>query len=130
MIIYWKDVTEKKYIEQALLASEERLRAAIETAPINVFTLNKDLRYVWIGKRWDGFFHEPVLGKRDDELLPAQDAAILMEAEQYVLDTGKGLRKEVSFQKNEHFIKGGFQRWKPHHNPLSAVRAASCDGQW
>ena len=104
VIIYWDDVTEKKQIEQALLASEERLRAAIETAPINVFTLNKDLRYVWIGKRWDGFFHEPVLGKRDDELLPAQDAAILMEAEQYVLDTGKGLRKEVGFQKNEQSV--------------------------
>lgn len=104
VIIYWEDVTEKKQIEQALLASEERLRAAIETAPINVFTLNRDLRYVWIGKRWDGFFHEPVLGKRDDELLPAQDAAVLMEAEQYVLDTGKGLRKEVSFQKNKQRV--------------------------
>ena len=102
VIIYWQDITEKKYIEQALRASEDRLQAAIETAPINVFTLDKNLRYVWIGSRRDGFFHEPVLGKRDDELLPAQDAAILMEAEQYVLDTGKGLRKEVTFQKNEY----------------------------
>ena len=102
VIIYWQDITEKKHIEQALRASEERLQAAIQTAPINVFTLDRNLRYVWIGSRRDGFFHEPVLGKRDDELLPAQDAAILMEAEQFVLDTGKGLRKEVSFQKNEH----------------------------
>lgn len=102
VIIYWLDVTEKKRIEQALLASEERLRAVIETAPISVFTLDKNLRYVWVGPRRDGFFHKPVIGKRDDELLPIQDAAILMEAEQYVLDTGKGLRKEVQFQKNEH----------------------------
>lgn len=102
VIIYWLDITEKKAIEYALLASEERLRAAIETAPISVFTLDKNLRYVWVGSQRDGFFHEPVIGKRDDELLPAQDAAILMEAEQYVLDTGKGLRKEVQFQKNEH----------------------------
>ncbi len=100
VIIYWLDVTEKKRIEQALLASEERLRAAIETAPISVFTLDKNLRYVWVGSRRDGFFHEPVIGKRDDELLPIQDAAILLEAEQHVLDTGKGLRKEVQFQKN------------------------------
>lgn len=82
VVIYWLDVTEKKRIEQALLASEERLRAAIETAPISVFTLDKNLRYVWIGARRDGFFHTPVVGKRDDELLPMQDAAILMEAEQ------------------------------------------------
>ncbi len=99
VIIYWQDITEKKNIEEALRASEERLRAAIETAPINVFTLDKNLRYVWIGTRRDGFFHEPVLGKRDDELLPAQDAAVLMEAEQTVLDTGRGQRKEVRFQK-------------------------------
>lgn len=104
VVIYWLDVTEKKRIEQALLASEERLRAAIETAPISVFTLDKNLRYVWIGARRDGFFHTPVVGKRDDELLPMQDAAILMEAEQYVLDTGKGLRKEVQFQKNGHAV--------------------------
>jgi PAS domain S-box-containing protein len=99
VIIYWLDITEKKYIEQTLLASEERLRAIIETAPINVFTLDKNLRYIWVGKQREGFFHEPVIGKRDDELLPAQDAAILMEAERYVLDTGKGMRKEVRFQK-------------------------------
>ena len=100
VIVYWLDITEKRNIEDALRASEERLRAAIETAPINVFTLDRNLRYVWIGTRRDGFFHEPVLGKRDDEILPAQDAAVLMEAEQYVLDTGRGQRKEVRFQKN------------------------------
>jgi signal transduction histidine kinase len=62
------------------------------------------LRYVWIGKRRDGFFHEPILGKRDDELLPAQDAAVLMEAEQSVLNTGKGQKKEVRFYKNNQLV--------------------------
>jgi PAS domain S-box-containing protein len=104
VIIYWLDISDKKQIENALRISEERLRAVIQTAPINVFTLDKDLRYVWIGSRRDGFFHEPLLGQRDDEFLPAQDAAVLMEAEQIVLDTGKGLRKEVTFTKNERQV--------------------------
>ncbi len=48
VIIYWLDVTEKKHIEQVLIASEERLRAVIETAPVNVFTLDKNLRYIYV----------------------------------------------------------------------------------
>jgi PAS domain S-box-containing protein len=101
VILYWSDITARKAIEQALQETEERFQLALETAPINVFTLDKHLRYVWVGPRRDVFYHQPVIGKRDDEVLPAQDAAILMEAEQYVIDTGKGLRKEVRFNKKE-----------------------------
>jgi len=82
--------------EQLLRESEARFRVTLQNAPITVATLDRDLRYTWIYNTRHGFSPDMVIGRRPDELIPAADAAELMDLLQRVLDTGTPEVKEVS----------------------------------
>lgn len=82
--------------EQQLRESEARFRMTLKNAPITVATLDRDLRYTWIYNTRHGFSADMVLGRRPDELIPADDAAELMDLLQRVLDTGQPEVREVS----------------------------------
>lgn len=94
------DITERKRTEQALRQAEERLRVALQNAPITVFNQDCELKYTWL--------HNPVLydlnemiGKGDRDFLPPEDAEILMRVKQRVLETGIGTREEIKLTRNE-----------------------------
>ena len=90
------DITERKRIEAALRQSEQRFRIALNNSPITVATLDRDLRYTWVYNTRHGFRPETVLGKRPDELLPAEDTIELTALLEHVLETGVVERREVS----------------------------------
>ena len=92
--IFFSDITERKQTEQALRQAEERLRVALQNAPITVFNQDCELKYTWI--------HNPVLhdlqemlGKCDRDFLPPEDAELLTTIKQRVLETGIGVREEI-----------------------------------
>lgn len=94
------DITERKRTEQALRQAEERLRVALQNAPITVFNQDCKLKYTWL--------HNPVLydlnemiGKGDRDFLPPEDAEILTRVKQQVLETGIGTREEIKLTRNE-----------------------------
>jgi putative nucleotidyltransferase with HDIG domain/PAS domain S-box-containing protein len=60
-----------------------------------VWSQDKELRYNWIYNPNPGFSPEEVLGRKDEELLPFDDARVLTEIKQKVLETGKGSIAEV-----------------------------------
>jgi PAS domain S-box-containing protein len=91
-----EEVTERKRAEQALRESEERLSVAVKTAPILVYQCDRQLRYVWMHNPTHGFSLEDVIGKRDEELLPADYVRELVALKQEVLDTQTTLRREIS----------------------------------
>jgi PAS domain S-box-containing protein len=68
---------------------------ALKSAPVVVFTQDRELRYTWVYHPTRGLSAEEVLGKTDEDLLSSQDAAPLTRIERHVLDNGAGVRTEV-----------------------------------
>jgi PAS domain S-box-containing protein len=94
------DITKLIEVENALHESQDRFRVAVSTAPLIVYTCDRELRYTWIYNPLRGFRAEDVLGKRDDEVLPPEAAAEMMAAKQMALETGRGGMQEVKVPLN------------------------------
>lgn len=78
-----------------LQETRERFDIALKNSSLEVFTLDRDLRYTWVYNTKSGLTAFEVVGKRDDEVLPLEAAEKLMAYKRQVLETGKGLRTEV-----------------------------------
>ncbi|MBD0334237.1 MAG: response regulator [Cyanobacteria bacterium Co-bin13] len=94
------DVTDRRHTEAALEAAEERLRVALQNAPIAVFNQDQNLRYTWIYNPALGFRAEEVIGKQDADLVPVEQAAELTQIKRQVLNTGVGTRANVQITQN------------------------------
>jgi PAS domain S-box-containing protein len=82
------DVSERKAAEQRIAENEQRFRLAIQIAPLTMFAVDVNLRTTWVYHPTFNFSEAAILGKRDDELMPAHEAAPFMAFKQHVLDTG------------------------------------------
>ncbi|MBD0267451.1 MAG: response regulator, partial [Cyanobacteria bacterium Co-bin8] len=100
LTVFVADVTERKRAETALQAAEERLRVALQNAPIAVFNQDQDLCYTWIYNPSFGYQAEEVLGKQDADLVSAEQAAELTQIKRQVLRTGVGTRANVQLTQN------------------------------
>jgi PAS domain S-box-containing protein len=98
MRVTLSDITERKRTEDALRESQERLHVALENAPISLYTTDRELRYTWIYHPQFGYTLEDILGKRDDELLPAHQVEEITQLKQAVLESGIGRCQVVQFQ--------------------------------
>ena len=67
---------------------------AVRAAPMVVYTCDRGLRYTWIANP-SGMTAAEILGKRDDELLPADDVRELIDIKRRVVDRGRGEGKEI-----------------------------------
>ena len=89
------DITERKRAEESLRQSEERFRVSLQTVPISVTILDRDLRYTWVYNTRHGFRPEQVLGKRADELIEPENAAEVIALQQEALWTRSTIRREI-----------------------------------
>jgi len=87
------DISARKEAERRSAESEERFRVALLIAPISMYSIDIELRCTWVYNPTFGFTSAAVIGKRDDELMPAHEAAPLLEFKQRVLDSGIGERR-------------------------------------
>lgn len=88
-------IDDRKKKEELLRESEARFRIAAETSGLVVFNQDRELRYTWIYNPHPFFKTEDVIGKTDEELLPAEDAAQITAIKRGVLETGESARKKV-----------------------------------
>ncbi|NJL82469.1 MAG: PAS domain S-box protein [Chloroflexaceae bacterium] len=95
------DITELRQTAIALKQTSERLNLALKSAPLTLFTQDRQLRYTWIYNPTFDYQTEEVLGQRDSDLVAPESAALLTQLKQQVLETGRGLRQEVKVSKNE-----------------------------
>ncbi|WP_318570118.1 PAS domain-containing sensor histidine kinase [Salinigranum marinum] len=96
--VYSHDVSEHKRLERELRTEREQFRVALQNSPVVAFRLDTDLRYTWVGNPRAGFDAATVVGKRDDELLDSAAAETVMEPKRRVLETGEGVREEVTYE--------------------------------
>jgi hypothetical protein len=86
------------------------LRQTLARLGAVVAEVDAALRYVWIDNPHPDFDATAVIGKRDDELLPAQEAAEIMELKRDILRTGESRRRLLKFNRTqgEHcYLVGG-----------------------
>jgi PAS domain S-box-containing protein len=89
------DVTERRRAEIGWQESEERFRVALKGSPITVFNQDRELRYTWIYNPQLYWQHEAI-GKTDIEIIGAKKAAGLVELKRRALETGVGVREDVT----------------------------------
>jgi PAS domain S-box-containing protein len=98
------DIQQHKEAELALRESEHRFRVALASAPMTVFTADKELRYTWIYNPQHDFTAEQMMGKRDDEILAPEHAAELIRLKQSVIETGQPVRQEIKVKANDIWL--------------------------
>lgn len=95
-IALFRDIFERKRAEESLRESDERFRVALKSTQITVFTQDRDLRFTWAYNPSPDFDADFVLGKTDEDLVGTEQAARTMAVKRRVLETGKGIREELS----------------------------------
>lgn len=91
------DISARKQIEQDLRETQERLRLALEKAPLSLAHMDKDLRYTWVYNTHPDFGIEGLIGRRDDEVRSNPGIEQFVQAKQRVIDSGQGERSEFTF---------------------------------
>lgn len=66
-----------------------------------VAEVDRDLRYVWIANPHPDFDSSQVLGKRDDELIPAEEAHPLMELKRRTFAERRPLSRVLRFRRSD-----------------------------
>ena len=96
--VFFRDITERKELQQQLQTETEHFRIALQHSPVVAFRLDTDLRYTWIGDCDLNIIDEDIIGQRDDELFPPAVAESLLAPKQTVLETGVGVRETVTLE--------------------------------
>ena len=94
------DITARRQAEDRLRESESRFAVALQNTRILVYTTDAELRYTWVRNPHPAFDPAVVLGRRDDELLPPEQAEPLVRLKRDVLESGVGRRGEFTVQLN------------------------------
>lgn len=85
-----RDVSERVALEEQICRQEARERALLDHTTAVVYVKGLDGRYQFVNRRYLEVFRlrrEDVLGKRDDEIFPPEEAAAFMANDREVLDS-------------------------------------------
>jgi PAS domain S-box-containing protein len=88
-----------------LRQSEEKFHFIATNIPGIIFFQDQELRYVWLLNPPPSLQESQVVGKKDADLLPSEQAERLTEIKSRVLETGAGIRTELQLS------PGGVTRW-------------------
>ncbi|RPJ51076.1 MAG: PAS domain S-box protein [Chloroflexi bacterium] len=107
------DITERVVSELALRESEERFRVALSNAAIAVFSTDRELRYTWFYTSAPAEYALEFYGKRDEEILPAEDIAAFTALKRRALESLQEIRAEITVR-----VPGGERNWIVSVEPL------------
>jgi PAS domain S-box-containing protein len=94
-------VTEQGRVQEAIrrevTAVRQYLQLLIDNSPAAIYMKDVDGRYLLVNSRFEAFYgvrREQIVGRRDMDLLPTEEARRLMEHDQRVLRTGETIQFE------------------------------------
>ena len=95
-LIACEDIDERKQVEAKRQQSEVLLQAFFENSPNLIFVKDRQSRYLYANKQFKKAFQIPVeiVGKTDDELFSAEQAAAFQAVDRQVLETGLPMKFE------------------------------------
>ncbi len=79
----------------------DAVRAALRALGLIVAQVDRDLRYVWIDNAHPDFDARLVVGKRDDALIPVEEAAGLMGLKREVMASGLATTRALDFHRSD-----------------------------
>jgi PAS domain S-box-containing protein len=128
-VTIFQDVTDRKQTEAALRQNQERLNVALKSAPFALFNQDLELRYTWIHNPRLGYQVNEVIGKRDEDLVPSEDAAHLTQIKRQVLATGIGRREEakISMHGQDFYFDLIVEPLRDEEGAIVGVTCASVD---
>jgi PAS domain S-box-containing protein len=103
------DITERKLMEEALRASEERFKAIASNTPDHILMQDHQLKYTFVVNPQLGLTEQDMIGKTDDDFLSKEDATQLTQIKTRVLENGKPEHLEtslISMAGNEEHFEG------------------------
>lgn len=108
-----------------LRARFARYESALRASQVAVYTQDRDLRYTSISNPFLGRSADSVIGRTDEELLPAEVSAAVIGRKREALATGAPQRVEVTFH------EGARVRWhdlhiEPLRNEAGEIMGLTC----
>jgi PAS domain S-box-containing protein len=101
-----------------------RFRTALRGSKIHVFSQDRDLRYTAVSDPMYGLDVDRIVGRTDEEILPAESRSKIMSLKRHALESGEPKDAEISL------ANGGGSRWFDFHiEPLrgpSGVIGLTC----
>jgi PAS domain S-box-containing protein len=102
-VSHLQDITDRKLSEEKLLDSERRLRSVIDNTPALVYVKGRDYRYQLVNSEFERVFgvdREWIIGRRDEDILPASAIDHVRAQDRQVLDGGQALDEETVGQRD------------------------------
>lgn len=101
---------------QELTLVTARFRTALRGSKIHVFSQDRDLRYTAVSDPVFGLAIDNIVGRTDDEILPAASLAPIVALKRHAMQTGRPVDGEVSVE------DGSLVRWYDFHvEPLTTA---------
>ncbi len=102
-ISHLQDITDRKRSEEKLHDSERRLRSVIDNTPALVYVKGRDYRYQLVNSEFERVFgvrSDWIVGRRDEDILPATAIDQVRAQDRLVLDGGQLLQEETAASSN------------------------------
>jgi PAS domain S-box-containing protein len=98
-----QDITDRKRSEQQLRDSERRMRSLIDNTPSLVYVKGRDYRYELVNAEFERVFGvrgDWIVGRRDEDILPATAIGHVRATDRQVLEDGRVLQEETAVNRN------------------------------
>lgn len=120
------DVTARRQAEQALRASEERLRRFVEDAPVSMAMFDREMRYLVVSRRWMQEFgteHQNLIGRNHYDVHPDMPDAWKVMHQRALTGSTEKCDEDVWVRTDgvQHWLRWEVQPWRDHQGAVGGV---------